>query len=368
MYKTAKPFGFINKDVIWVYQNFSNSIVVLPTDLSIVDYYRSVSNKKHTVFLIEGVTSFKYLMDNYDKDILKGRFVLLDTEESLQRAHAIILDKDDMIVDCQAFIKASLPYIKYKEIKKSFFENESVVFIKTIKNRIMNQKKVFKKTFQTLMSDLHNLAKKKLTPQCYSKNKNYLSELLVRVVTNNLPYSELRQIKFGDYILKNGDGYNDVIKYCGMPSAIRTIQCFQDVILNKVDVQKSLYENYGDAFSLNIMLEAWHPKTPVTFPCNYTKEYNALKPISKDCIISKKLVKRRNKRDFIVNQVSPIYKVKKCKIKVETLIKKLKLPEDDYRVIGTNVNENGNVNLEKKPFALHGIRTNKVFSIQGVGK
>jgi hypothetical protein len=363
MFKTDKPFGFAHKDLLWVYQNIKGELVML-SEKDGLSEYKTTKSKRTKIFIVTSVDVYSLLCSTYNK--LKGKFIVLDTEEALHRIRAITLDKDNIQIDFMSFIKSGLNVTKPRyKIKESNFKKESKNLIHILSDRVHNQNKVFKKTYQTLNTELLAFIKKKISAQKFNRYKKYLSELLVRVVTNNLPYDEILNIKLGNEIIINKDGYRDVQKYCECASSIRTIQAFQDVIINKTPVEKALLENYGDAFSLNMMLNAWHPKS-ATFTENYSKKrYKGLNLISKESLLSKDLLKRRNKTDIVSKKVSHTLYVKKGIMKVENLVKKLKLPEDEYRVVGAPVKDN-KVNIVKEGIALHGIHSNKIFSIIGI--
>lgn len=363
MFRTDKPFGFAHKDLLWIYQNIKGDLVLLDED-SGTHVYKETHNRKSKIFIVMSVSVYSLLCSSHS--MLKGRFIILDSEEALHRIRAIILDKDNINIDYMAFIKSGLKITKPRyKMKESSFKKETKYLIHILSDRIHNQNKVFKKTYQTLNAELLAFVKKKISPQKFNKYKKYLSELLTRVVTNNLPYDEIFNIKLGNDIVINKEGYRDVQKFCECASSIRTIQSFQDVILNNTPVEKALLENYGDAFSLNIMLESWHPKT-ATFTENYSKKrYKKINLVSKNSLISKDLIKRRNKTDIVPKKMSHTLYLKKGIMKVDNLIKKLKLPEDEYRVVGATVKDD-KVNIVKEGIALHGIHSNKIFSIIGV--
>lgn len=360
MYQTDKPFGFLHKDLLWIQQNVNKEVVLLTCK---ADYDSVLCKKKH-IFLMQGISVFTTLCACYKKSKLKGRFIVLDTEESLSKIKAIILDRDNMQIDFNAFLKSSLPYVsnKHKNFKTDF-EKESRVFVNTISNRVLNQNKVFKKTYQNINLELLELGKKKLTPQKFSRYKKYLPELLCKVCVNYLPYSDIQEIKLGSDILKNKDGFNDVVKFCSTPSSIRTIRAFHDVILNKTSIDRAVIDNYADVYTLKMMLESWHPDGNIIFKENYSKKlYGKLGCIDKTSLLSKELVKRRNKRDVFKSNGKFNFKLHKGIIKLETLISKLKLPEDEYRVVGSEVKD-GKVTIDRNTFALHGIHTNYVFAV-----
>lgn len=359
MYKTDKPFGFLNKDLIWLQQNIKKDIIPITSR----EEYDSVQHKKKRLFVVIGLNVFTGLYLSSHNGKLKGRFIILDNENSLMKAKAIILDRDNMNIDCNAFIRSSLPYVslRKKSIKTSF-ESESKKFISTISSRVLNQSKVFKKTYQNIELELLALAKKKMSVQKFNRYKSYLPELLCKVCVNFLPYEEILNIKLGNEELKNKDGYNDVVKFCSTPSTIRTIQAYQDVVLNGTEFNRAVFDNYADAFTLKKMLDAWKP-SPVSFRANYSRKlHNKLKCVSKDSLISKELVKSRNKKDVFKYSGKFNFKIHKGIIKLDTLIQKLKLPEDEYRVLGSEVKDE-KVTIDKQPFAIHGIHTNAVFSV-----
>lgn len=360
MYKTDKPFGFLNKDLIWLQQNIKKDIIPITNK----EEYDAVQHKKKRLFVVIGLNVFTGLYLSSKNGKLKGRFIILDNESSLMKAKAIILDRDNMNIDCNVFIRSSLPYVslRKKSIKTSF-EKESKKFINTISSRVLNQSKVFKKTYQNIELELLALAKKKMSAQKFSRYKNYLPELLCKVCVNFLPYEEILNIKLGNEELKNKEGYNDVVKLCSTLSTIRTIQAYQDIVLNGTEFNRAVLENYADAFTLKKMLDAWKPTTKVSFRANYSRKlHNKLKCVNKDSLISKELVKNRNKKDVFKYSGKFNFKIHKGIIKLDTLIQKLKLPEDEYRVIGSEVRDE-KVTIDKQPFAIHGIHTNAVFSV-----
>lgn len=358
MYRTDRPFGFLNKDILWIIQNVKNVEVIKDK----LDYELS-TDKKNKVYVVNGMNLFTSLYLFAKKGKLKGRFIVLDTESYLMKIKAIILDRENMKVDCNAFIKESLRYVTVKKVKKTSFDKERRNFINTIATRVLNQSKVFKKTYQNINLELLANAKKKLSTQKFNQYKKYLSELLCKVCVNYLPYEAISEIQLGKDVLKNKDGFNDVVKYCNAPSTIRTIQAFHDIVLNGTEFNKAVLENYADAYTLNIMLESWKPNSNISFKENYSRKlHNKLNCISKTSLISKELVKARNKKDLIKYSGKFNFKLHKGIIKFDTLIKKLNLPEDEYRVIGSVIKD-GKVTIDKTPFAIHGIHTNSVFSI-----
>lgn len=359
MYQTDKPFGFINKDLLWIKQNVKRDTILLTKKSD----YDVIACKKKSIFIIQGISLYTTLCSCY-KNKLKGRFLLLDTESCLQKVKAIILDRDDIQVDIDAFIKNSLPYVSIKTKHfRTDLEKESRNFLNTISNRVLNQNKVFKKTYQNINLELLELGKKKLSPQKFSRYKKYLPELLCKVCVNYLPYSSIQEIKLGNDILKNKDGFNDVVKFCSTPSSIRTIRAFHDIVINHTDLEKAVIDNYADIYTLKLMLDSWNPNTKVEFKENYSKKlYGKLGCIDKNSLLSKEIVKRRNKRDVFKSTGKFKFQLHKGIIKLENLISKLKLPEDEYRVLGNEVKE-GKVTIDSKSFALHGIHSNYVFSI-----
>ena len=361
MFKTDKPFGFAHKDLLWVYSNIRGDLVTISNDTSV---YENTTNKKSKIFVLTSIKPYIMLASSNDK--LRGRFIVIDTEEALHRIRAITLDADNIQVDYNAFLKSGLHYVKPRaKFKRSSFEKESNSLYKILTNRVMNQNKVFKKTYQTIHSELLNLVGKKTSKQKFARYKSYVSELLVRVVTNNLPYSDILNIRLGNDLIINKEGFRDVQRYCECASSIRTIQTFQDIIINKTPIDKALLENYGDAFTLNMMLSAWHPKS-ATFTENYSKaRYKGLGLVNKDSLLSQDLVKRRNKTDIVSKKLKHTIRICKGMMIVDKLIKKLKLPEDEYRVVGAFVKHN-KVNIVKEGIALHGIHSNKIFSVIGV--
>lgn len=363
MFKTDKPFGFAHKDLLWVYQNIKGDLVVLDEDTGSYTY-KNTAQKKSKIFIVSSAQLYFLLCTSYSK--LRGKFVVLDTEEALHRIRAIILDKDNIKVDFMSFIKSGLNVTKPRlKLKESSFKKESKHLIHILSDRIKNQNKVFKKTYQTLNTELLAFVKKKVSTQKFNKYKDYLSELLARVVTNNLPYDAILNIKLGKDVIVNKESFRDVQKFCECASSLRTIQTFQDIVLNKTPVEKALLENYGDAFSLKLMMDAWNPKS-ATFTENYSKKrYKTLNLVSKNSLISRDLIKRRNKTDIVSKKMNHTLYVKKGIMKVENLVKKLKLPEDEYRVVGAIVKDD-KVNIVKEGIALHGIHSNKIFSVIGV--